>query len=133
MGSVRWMGGVGVGGSGLRVCVYIHTHTHTHTRTHTHTYTHTHIDTHTCTHARTHARTHAHTHTHTHTRTQHNGGLQQTVHGQPQLTTDGGVPPALFCLEFSSVQCCFTSTETVGLLGTGAQDGHLDFHTAPEL
>ena len=31
------------------------------------------------------------------------------------------------------VQCCFTSTGTVGLLGTGAQDGHLDFHTAPEL
>ena len=30
-------------------------------------------------------------------------------------------------------KCCFTSTETVGLLGTGAQDGHLDFHTAPEL
>ena len=28
---------------------------------------------------------------------------------------------------------CFTSTKTVGLLGTGAQDGHLDFHTAPEL
>ena len=28
---------------------------------------------------------------------------------------------------------CFTSTETVGLLGTGAQDGHLNFHTAPEL
>ena len=28
---------------------------------------------------------------------------------------------------------CFTFTETVGLLGTGAQDGHLDFHTAPEL
>ena len=28
---------------------------------------------------------------------------------------------------------CFTSTETVGLLGTGAQDDHLDFHTAPEL
>ena len=25
-----------------------------------------------------------------------------------------------------------TSTETVGLLGTGAQDGHLDFRTAPE-
>ena len=33
----------------------------------------------------------------------------------------------------SQVQCCFTSTETVGLLGTGAQDGHLDFHTAPAL
>ena len=30
-------------------------------------------------------------------------------------------------------KCCFTSTETVGLLGTGAQDGHLNFHTAPEL
>ena len=27
----------------------------------------------------------------------------------------------------------FTSTETVGLLGTGAQNGHLDFYTAPEL
>ena len=25
------------------------------------------------------------------------------------------------------------STETAGLLGTGAQDSHLDFHTAPEL
>ena len=25
------------------------------------------------------------------------------------------------------------STETVGLLGTGAQDVHVDFHTAPEL
>ena len=31
------------------------------------------------------------------------------------------------------LKCCFTSTETVALLGTGAQDGHLDFHTAPEL
>ena len=31
------------------------------------------------------------------------------------------------------VECRVTSTETVGLLGTGAQDGHLDFHTAPEL
>ena len=27
----------------------------------------------------------------------------------------------------------FTSTETVGLLETGAHDVHLDFHTAPEL
>ena len=26
------------------------------------------------------------------------------------------------------VECCFTATETVGLLGTGAQDVHLDFH-----
>ena len=31
------------------------------------------------------------------------------------------------------LKCYFTSTETVGLIGTGAQDGHLDFHTAPEL
>ena len=31
------------------------------------------------------------------------------------------------------LKCCFTSTETVGLLRTGAQDVHLDFHTAPEL
>ena len=30
-------------------------------------------------------------------------------------------------------KCCFTSTETVGLLGRGAQDVHFDFHTAPEL
>ena len=29
-------------------------------------------------------------------------------------------------------ECCFTSTATLGLLGTGAQDGHLDSHTAPE-
>ena len=29
--------------------------------------------------------------------------------------------------------CCLTSTETVGLLGTGAQDVHHNFHTAPEL
>ena len=31
------------------------------------------------------------------------------------------------------LKCCFTSTETIGLLGTGAQDVHLNFHTAPEL
>ena len=37
-------------------------------------------------------------------------------------------------LQSGSVQCClFTSTEAAGLLGTGAQDGHLDFHTlSPE-
>ena len=32
-----------------------------------------------------------------------------------------------------SIVIMVTSTETVGLLGTGSQDGHLDFHTAPEL
>ena len=26
------------------------------------------------------------------------------------------------------LKCCFMSTETVGLLGTGSQDVHLDFH-----
>ena len=31
------------------------------------------------------------------------------------------------------LKCCFTSTETVGLLGTGAQDVHIDLHIAPEL
>ena len=34
-------------------------------------------------------------------------------------------------LQCALVECCFTSTETVGLfkfLGTGAQDGHVDFH-----
>ena len=34
---------------------------------------------------------------------------------------------------FLLLKCCFTSTETVGLLGTGAQDGHLPVDTAPEL
>ena len=31
------------------------------------------------------------------------------------------------------MKCCFTSTETVGLLGTGAVDGHLHFHTFTQL
>ena len=31
------------------------------------------------------------------------------------------------------VECCFMTTETIGLLGTGAQDSNLNFHTAPEL
>ena len=38
----------------------------------------------------------------------------------------------LCAVEFSMVECCFTSTETMDLLGTVAQDGHLDFHTALE-
>ena len=46
-------------------------------------------------------------------------------------------PPASRCLCSFQVQCCFTSTETIrtiNLLGTGgAQGGHLDFHTPPEL
>ena len=40
----------------------------------------------------------------------------------------------LLCSDVTAVvEYCFTSTETIGLLGTGAQDGHLDYHTAPEL
>ena len=38
-----------------------------------------------------------------------------------------------FKLDLVLFECCFTSTETVGLLGTGIQDVHPDFHTAPEL
>ena len=47
------------------------------------------------------------------------------VDNQPEIT----LVPNMSTL----VECCFSSTETVGLLGTGAQDGHLDFTTAPEL
>ena len=40
----------------------------------------------------------------------------------------------LFCMcMWLKLKCCFMSTETVGLLGTGAQDSHLNFHTVPEL
>ena len=31
---------------------------------------------------------------------------------------------------FWFLKCCFASTETVGLLRAGAQDDHIDFHTA---
>ena len=43
-------------------------------------------------------------------------------------------PPCTDDSSFTDLfECCFTSTETVGLLGSGAQDGYLDFHTAPAL
>ena len=45
------------------------------------------------------------------------------------LATGGQKDYLLVC----RLKCCFTSTETIGLFGTGAQDVHLDFHTAPEL
>ena len=35
--------------------------------------------------------------------------------------------------ELEQLKCCFTSTDTVCLLGTGAQDVHLDFDTPSEL
>ena len=43
------------------------------------------------------------------------------------------MPTRLVCSHLKLVECCFMSKKTIGLLGTGAQDGHLDFHTAPEL
>ena len=48
-------------------------------------------------------------------------------HGGPCAAVRAALRP------WTLVERCFTSTETVGLLGTGAQDGHLDFQTAPEL
>ena len=55
----------------------------------------------------------------------------ETVHGEPRKST------STFTQLLSSEdtvldECCFMSTETICLLGTGAQDGHLDFHIAPE-
>ena len=54
-----------------------------------------------------------------------------SVHASLLQAIDGVISVVLG--RSSLVESCFTSTETVSLLGTGAQDGHLDFHTAPEL
>ena len=35
--------------------------------------------------------------------------------------------------EVKMLKCCFTSTETIGLVGMGARDIHLNLHAAPEL
>ena len=51
----------------------------------------------------------------------------------PTVTQQPADELLLLLLLLLLLKCCFTSTETVGLLGTGAQDDHLDFHTAPEL
>ena len=61
--------------------------------------------------------------------------VEVAVPGFPVPNNPHGLCGRIATLEVLSflVECCFTSTETVGLLGTGAQDGHLDFHTAPEL
>ena len=56
----------------------------------------------------------------------------QTHYGHTQLVPAGlnqGKGTASITIRAvikSLVECCFTFTETVGLLGTGAQDGHLD-------
>ena len=39
----------------------------------------------------------------------------------------GSVSVLKLFFSFFFFECCFTSSETVGLLGTGAQDGHLNF------
>ena len=61
----------------------------------------------------------------------------QHLERERERESRSGFEPRSLCLPASPtallVECCFTSTETVGLLGTGAEDGHLDFHTAPEL
>ena len=44
-----------------------------------------------------------------------------------------GDESVLWSFQLMLLKCCFTSTETAGLLAIGAQDGHLDFHTVPEL
>ena len=69
----------------------------------------------------------------------HRRGLRESARDQQQR----GKPPGHPCHRqrltsrgnwpSPRLKCCFTSTETVGLLGTGAQDVHLDFHTPPEL
>ena len=57
----------------------------------------------------------------------------QTLDAQREMTDSRPVTLTARKERFGWLKCCFTSTDTVGLLGTGAQDGHLDFHTAPEL
>ena len=39
--------------------------------------------------------------------------------------------PPSFSLDL--LKCCFTFTETGGLLGTGTQDSHFEFYIAPKL
>ena len=68
-------------------------------------------------------------------RRKHQNTAAQRVESSGQ---ESGACSAVACRGFDVVvvvvvECGFTSTETVGLLGTGAQDGHPDFHTAPEL
>ena len=61
------------------------------------------------------------------------------VHRHRKFIRDGspGHPPQLSTApelwRVGWLKRCFTSTETVGLLGTRAQDVHLDFHAAPGL
>ena len=56
----------------------------------------------------------------------------ESLHSVKELSVRSVIQSKTLCTS-GWLKCCPTSTETVGLLGTGAQDGHLDFHTAPEL
>ena len=56
----------------------------------------------------------------------------KTSHSWPTWPVSNIVTRPLQPIQSLRWLSCFTSTETVGLLGTGAQDGHFDFHTAPE-
>ena len=52
--------------------------------------------------------------------------------GKPRTSTSTFTQ--LLSSDTMSLQCCCTSTETIRLIRDGgAQDGHLDFHTTPEL
>ena len=53
--------------------------------------------------------------------------------GERELTSTSLFTQLQSSLSGSLVECCFTSTETIGLLRMGAQGSHLDFHPAPEL
>ena len=55
--------------------------------------------------------------------------------GEPRTATSAFTQLLNSALFFFFFRCCLTTTETIGpsVLGTGAQDGHLGFHTAPEL
>ena len=55
-------------------------------------------------------------------------GTHNCVHGEDAAVSCGEPPAGTFCPSVP-IQCCFTSTETVRTV----TDGHLDFHTAPEL
>ena len=58
---------------------------------------------------------------------------QQAFCFSPDSLARDSKMPVMTVLLLLLLKCCFTSTETIGLLGMGAQDVHLDFHTAPEL
>ena len=53
-----------------------------------------------------------------------------TFQSRVRCSNHWAIPAPLVGVDWS---VAYTSTETVSLLGTGAQDAHPDFHTVPEL